>query len=374
MLQIVFKPELHRFDTARCFADGFSIGENDLIITNEFIYQPFFGGLSLSCDVIYQEKYGLGEPNDEMADAIIAEAKKLGPHRRIIGIGGGTVLDIAKILALKYASPVEKLYSRELPVLKDKELILVPTTCGTGSEVTNISILAFLKRNTKIGLAADELYADKAVLVPELLSRLPYGVFATSSVDALIHAVESSLSPKATDCTRLFGYRAIEIILSGYKKIAKEGPDARIPLLDEFLTASNYAGLAFATAGCGAVHAMSYPLSGTFHVAHGEANYAVFAGVIRGYLEISREGAIQNLAEEIARIMDCSYDSAFDRLFELLEQIISCKTLREYGANQEMLEDWAKEVLTGQTRLMNNNFVPLDYEHVLKIYRDIYSR
>ena len=373
MLQIIFKPELHRFENVRSFAETFSLGESDLVITNEFIYQPFFGALALPCNVIYQEKYGLGEPSDQMVEAIISDMKKMTPPRRIIGIGGGTVLDISKILALKHTSPVEKLYAGELPVIKDKELILVPTTCGTGSEMTNISILAFPGKNTKIGLANDALYADKAVMVPELLEKLPYPVFATSSVDALIHAVESSLSPKATDYTRLFGYRAVQMILNGYLKIAEEGPDARFPLLGDFLTASGFAGLAFGTAGCGAVHAMSYPLGGTFHVPHGEANYAVFAGVIREYLSIRRDGAIHLLEEEIGRILHCKSSEAFDRMFELLSRILSCKTLKEYGADQDMLARWADEVVTGQTRLMNNNFVPLDYGHVLQIYQGLYS-
>ena len=77
----------------------------------------------------------------------------------------------------------------------------------------------------------------------------------------------------------MFGYRAIEMILTGYMKIAKEGKEARIPLLNDFLMASNYAGIAFGNAGCAAVHALSYPLGATFHVPHGEANYAMFTGV-----------------------------------------------------------------------------------------------
>lgn len=78
------------------------------------------------------------------------------------------------------------------------------------------------------------MYADEAVLIPELLKGLPFGVFATSSIDALIHAIESSLSPKGNETTRMFGYRAIEMILTGYMKIAKEGKEARIPLLNDF--------------------------------------------------------------------------------------------------------------------------------------------
>ena len=112
------------------------------------------------------------------------------------------------------------------------------------------AILALNKKGTKKGLAVDEMYADSAVLIPELLGGLPFKFFAASSIDALIHAVESSLSPKGNEMTRLFGYKAIEMILNGYKIIAEKGEEARIPLLSDFLTASNYAGIAFGNAGC----------------------------------------------------------------------------------------------------------------------------
>lgn len=373
MLQIVVRPDLYYYDKVLDFAKEFSIGTGDLVITNEYIYRPYFGSLDLGCDVLYQEKYGAGEPNDRMVEAMISDMEKMGTHRRIIGIGGGTVLDISKIFALKYLHPIEKLFDRELPVEKERELILVPTTCGTGSEVTNIAILAFLTRNTKFGLADDAMYADKAVLIPEFLEGLPYPVFAASSIDALVHAVESSLSPKATPYTKLFSYRAIEMILNGYLKIVDEGKNARIPMLKKFLIASNYAGIAFGTAGCAAVHAMSYPLGGTFHVAHGEANYAIFKGVIDNYLEIKKDGEIAELAEHIASVLGCGEEDAFARMFEILDRILVRKPLKEYGADRKMLERWTEEVMDGQQRLMRNNFVKLDAEHVLKIYRELYD-
>ena len=273
MKMLSIKPTIYKFKTAEEFAAEFKIGVGDLVITNEYIYQPFFGKLNLGCDVLYQEKYGAGEPSDDMAEAMYKDIK--GDHKRVIAIGGGTVIDISKLFALKTVSPILDLYDGKTEIVKDKELVLVPTTCGTGSEVTNIAILALNSRGTKKGLAVDEMYADSAVLVPELLNGLPFRFFATSSIDALIHAVESSLSPKGNEMTRMFGYKAIDMILHGYKKIAADGPEARMPLLEDFLMASLYAGIAFGNAGCAAVHAMSYPLGATFHVAHGESNYAM---------------------------------------------------------------------------------------------------
>ncbi len=370
MQELLIRPTIHRIPTAKEFAEEFKIGEGDLIITNEYIYQPFFAPLNLKCDVIFQEKYGSGEPSDDMAEAIYKDIK--GNPKRIIAIGGGTILDISKLFALKEVSPILDLYDGKITPVKEKELVLVPTTCGTGSEVTNIAILALNSRGTKKGLAVDEMYADSAVLVPELLQTLPFSVFATSSIDALVHAVESSLSPKGNETTRLFGYKAIEMILKGYKEIEANGPEARIPLLEQFLVASNYAGIAFGNAGCAAVHALSYPLGATYHVPHGESNYAMFTGVMNNYMELKQDGQIAALNQFIADILGCSVDKVYEELEKLLNLLIQKKPLHEYGMKEEEIEAFTDSVLENQQRLLKNNFVALDRDRILKIYRELY--
>jgi 4-hydroxybutyrate dehydrogenase len=370
MKQLMLKPSIYRYSNSKEFAEDFQIGEGDLVITNEYIYAPFFGELNLKCDVLYQEKYGAGEPSDDMVEAMYRDVK--GAHKRVIAIGGGTIIDISKLFALKHVSPVVDLYDGKLPIVKDKELVLVPTTCGTGSEVTNVAILALNSRGTKKGLAVDEMYGDSAVLIPELVKGLPFKFFATSSIDALIHAVESSLSPKGNEMTRLFGYKAIEMILTGYQKIAAEGQDARLPLLEEFLTASTYAGIAFGNAGCGAVHAMSYPLGGTYHVAHGEANYAIFTGVMNNYMEIKQDGEIARLNRFIADLLGCDVKEVYPKLEELLNVILPKKALHEYGVTEQDLTDFTNSVMTEQGRLMANNFVELDRDRVYKIYKELF--
>ena len=250
--------------------------------------------------------------------------------------------------------------------------MLVPTTCGTGSEVTNIAILALNSRGTKKGLAVDEMYGDSAVLIPELLTGLPFRFFATSSIDALVHAVESSLSPKGNEYTRMFGYKAIDMILHGYMEIRDKGPDARIPLLDRFLVASNYAGIAFGNAGCAAVHVLRYPLGATYHVAHGESNYAMFTGVMKNYMEIKQDGEIAKLNSFIADILGCDVENVYESLENLLNILIPKKALHEYGVTEEDLVEFTDSVMTNQGRLMANNFVELDRDRVYKIYKELY--
>ena len=214
MKEIIWKPELHRFRSCKEFVEEFRLGASDLILTNEYIYQPYFRAMNLECAVLYQEQYGMGEPTDVMAEAILRDAAATGCSR-VVAIGGGTVIDIAKVLAVSDGEGVDDLYDKAPDLEKKRELIIIPTTCGTGSEVTNISILNRTRLGTKMGLVGPAMYADAAVLIPQLLEGLPFGVFATSSIDALVHAVESSLSPKATPYTKLFGYKAIEMLIRG---------------------------------------------------------------------------------------------------------------------------------------------------------------
>lgn len=374
MQELMLKPTVYRFETCTEFVRQFQIGPGDLILTNEFIYQPFFASMNLGCDVIYQEKYGAGEPTDVMAEAIFRDMPA--GFRRIIAVGGGTIIDIAKILALDTVLPVEDLYDGKIPVKRSHELILVPTTCGTGSEVTNIAILALTRRQTKKGLAHDSMYADAAVLVPELLKNLPFRFFATSSIDALIHAMESSMSPRSNETLRMFSYRAITMILNGYKKIAADGPEARLDLLDDFLLASNYAGIAFGNAGCAAVHALSYPLGAVYHVPHGESNYAVLTGVLKQYLEIRSDGEIKDLLSHMASILGCGQDASqnavLDELEHLLNILLPKKALHEYGVTKDDLLSFTESVMTEQGRLMANNFVPLSKDQVYAIYQGLY--
>lgn len=371
MIQVIMKPELHKFSTCKEFAESFTLGAEDLVLTNKYIYEPYFGELGLKVHTIFQEEYGVGEPTDVMAEEIMRDVSKTG-CKRIIAIGGGTVIDIAKAVAVATEeASMDALYSVMPNLTKRYELVIIPTTCGTGSEVTNIAVFNRTRMGTKMGLVGPAMYADQAVLIPELLYSLPFGVFATSSIDALVHAMESVLSPKATAYTKLFGYKAIEMIVRGYQKIVAEGRDVLKPLLDDFLVASNYAGLAFGTAGCGAVHAMAYPLGGKYHVAHGESNYAILCGVMKNYMELRQDGELAVLNKFLADLLDCEIANVYTELETLLNNVLPRKALREYGVTEEDLPEFADSVIKNQQRLLANAFVEMTYDLVLKIYSEL---
>lgn len=371
MIQVIMEPRLHKFLSCKDFVEEFKLGKGDLVLTNEYIYNPYFGKLGLEAATLFQEKYGMGEPTDVMVEAIVKDAAKH-DYQRIIAIGGGTVIDIAKVLAVAGDEGVDALYDAAPNFPKRRKLVIIPTTCGTGSEVTNISILNRTRHGTKMGLVGPAMFADDAVLIPELLEGLPFPVFATSSIDALVHAVESSLSPKATPFTKLFGYKAIEMIVTGYQKIVKDGKESRIQLLEDFLIASTYAGIAFGTAGCAAVHAMSYPLGGTYHVAHGESNYAMFTGVLKNYMEIKQDGEIAVMNNFLAKLLGCKIGEVYDKLEALLNNILPKKALHEYGVKESDIQEFTDSVMAKQGRLMGNNFVPLDADRVKKIYTELF--
>ena len=369
--EIIFAPTVYKFQTFAQMAEEFKLNERDVVLTNEFIYTPFMKDLGLKCHYVFQEKFGAGEPSEEMIQ-VMYDAIPYDSYDRVIAVGGGAIMDLCKLLGCKRPDTVHNLYFKRFPVVHEKDVIAIPTTCGTGSEVTNISILNRTRLGTKMGLVGPAMYADAAVLIPQLLEGLPFGVFATSSIDALVHAVESSLSPKATPYTKLFGYKAIEMLIRGYQTIAREGREARLPLLEDFLIASNYAGFAFGTAGCAAVHAMSYPLGGKYHVPHGESNYAMFTGVLKNYMEIKQDGELAVMNRYLAELLGCGVPEVYDRLEDLLNQILPKKPLHAYGVTEADLEEFTRSVMETQGRLMGNNFVPLDAARVLKIYTELY--
>ena len=364
------KTRLSKFDHFADFAREFKLSEHDLVITNEFLYEPFMKALDLPCHFIMQEKYGMGEPSDKMMNTILNEVKGI-EYDRVIAVGGGTVIDISKLFVLKGMEDVTDAFERKIPVVKEKQLVILPTTCGTGSEVTNISIAEITSKHTKMGLADDAIVADDAVLVPELLRGLPFKFYACSSIDALVHAAESYVSPKSNPYTRLYCRAAIETILDVFKGIAKEGPDYRFKRLEDMLMASNYAGIAFGNTGVGAVHALSYPLGGNYHVPHGESNYQFFTEVFKLYNAKKPSGDIAGLNELLCVRLGIN-ENPYPVLDELLGQLIPKNNLRTYGMMSEEIQGFTTNVLQTQQRLLANNYVPLTEDEIRDIYRILY--
>lgn len=371
MSKFVLKPEIRLYDQFKDFAEEFDLGTGDFIFTSPSIYEMFMKDLNLDATIVYRRDYGSGEPTDVMINKIIADMPKTG-IKRVVAIGGGSVLDIAKLLIFKDVDDVLDLFDKKVPFVKDKELIMVPTSCGTGSEVTNISIAELTTRGTKMGLADNALLPDYAVLIPETVKGLPFEYFVTSSIDALVHAMEAYLSPKANVFTDLYGEKAIDMLIQGFKEIVEKGPKHSLNLLEEFLIASNFAGIAFGNAGCAAVHAMSYPLGGIYHVPHGEANYTMLTEVFKLYNERKPEGKIAKINDILARHLNTSGDKVYDELEVLLNQLLPKKPLKEHGMKEEDIIAFTDIVVEKQQRLLGNNYVPLERDDFINIYTALF--
>lgn len=370
MYNFKLHPQIKGYQSFAEFAAQEELRANDLIITNEFIYDPFIKPTGVPCRTLFQEKYGAGEPNDQMIDAIRADIPQ--DTARIIAVGGGTVIDIAKVLTFTGDWSTEDIFTGRVVPEKSRSLTVIPTTCGTGSEVTNVTICELKNLQTKKGLALDTMYADSAVLIPEMVSTLPYKFFATSSIDAMIHAVESYLSPKAIPHSEAFSEKAIEMIVKAYVYVAENGAESWKDKTSEFLVASNFAGIAFGYAGCAAVHAMSYPLGGKYHIPHGEANQLMFAEVFRKYREKKPVGKLTQLEELFGKALGVSPDKALETLYALMEKILPRKPLREYGMTLEEFPVFADSVIEGQQRLLKNNYVELSRAEMIDIYNACY--
>jgi len=363
-------PQIHIQALLDGFLQEFAVGKEDIILTDRCIYEPYLADKDLPCRIIIQDDLGPGEPTSDKVNAIYALAKE-SSYTRVIGIGGGTVIDIAKLLCLADLSDLLGIFQGRTPIRRDKELIIVPTTCGTGSEITNISIVAFNDLNIKLGLARDDIFASHAVLIPELLSGLPGRVFCTSSVDALIHALESYLSPKANTFTRFFAADAIKTILRGYRLLSEQGEQARPGLLKDFLIASCYAGISFSNAGCGAVHAMSYPLSGEYHLPHGEANHQCLIEIFKYYYTKNPEGDLKNLLVLISAELGGKPKDALAALEKLLDSLIQRKSLSTFGMTEAKAEEFAETAEKTQQRLLGNSYVPMNVPDMAEIYKKL---
>lgn len=367
------KTEIEEYSTFEEYAKLAELGEKDLVLCGKHTFDQYLAPLSLGVQTLFREKYGTGEPTDGMVDAILDDLREK-EYDRIIAIGGGTVIDIAKAIAV--AGPEDKvddLYDHVADLKQVHPLTIIPTTCGTGSEVTNISVINRVSKGVKMGLAAEAMLPDKAVLITNMLDSLPYKVFATSSIDAMVHSVESFLSPNGCSISRIFSTEALKLILSGWKKyMAEGGGDAWKNYAADFLKASNWAGIGFGYAGCAAVHACAYPLGSVYHIPHGQSNQLMFRDVMVKYTEIQPKGRINDLEELIAEVLGVEAKDALNALYELMDLVLKKEPLSSFGVKEEDLPVFAKDVIQTQQRLLKNNYVALSEEDLLAVYKAAY--
>lgn len=369
-MKFALRPQLHGHDTFAVFTDAHAVNARDVIFTQRILHDTFMQ--DTPAQFLFYDDFCDGEPTDRSVNEMLVAIRKL-DFDRLIAIGGGSILDSAKVLALKSDSDVARLFAAGVQPERKVELVLIPTTCGTGCEVTCVAVLDFPAIGSKMGKAFDSGFADHAVLIDELLSKIPYQVFATSSADALVHAMEIYLAPTANEYTDMFCMAAIRSILQGYMRIVRHGREVIQQDARAYLTASNMAGIALANILAGGVHAIAMHFGSAHHVPHGEATRLFLPPVFKIYYRKAAEGKIANIALVIAEVLGTSANDGnpFDALDALLSQVVPTKRLREYGMVESDADLYAAKVIETQQRLLVNNYVTLSNEEISGIYAEL---
>ncbi|MGO1870472.1 MAG: iron-containing alcohol dehydrogenase, partial [Halomonas sp.] len=298
-----------------------------------------------------------------------------GQHDSVIAVGGGSGMDIAKCVAVyaHYEGPLEGLFGENKVAQREVPLIAMPTTAGTGSEVTNIAILSDKVQKMKKGIVSDCLLPDVAIVAPELTLSCPRSVTAASGVDALVHAIEAYLSNFATPITDALAVKAMNLIIHALPK-AFANPN-HLQAREDMATGSLLAGLAFGNAGVGAVHALAYPLGGRYHLAHGVTN-ALLLPFVMEWNKLACVERFRGIAvafdEPVAGLSDDAVaDAVIKRMHKLCADVEIPAGLRSFDIPESAIPELAAEAIKVE-RLLRNNPRVLTLADIEAIYHDAY--
>ncbi len=314
------------------------------------------------------------EPDPKATTVLAAvEIAKANNIACVIGFGGGSSMDVAKVIALLAASdqPIEAAYGVNQATGTRLPLVLVPTTAGTGSEVTAVSILTTGTEEKK-GIVSPIILPDIALLDAELTIGLPHHITAATGVDAMVHAIEAytSKSPNNNPISKALALQALDLLGANIRTAVSDG--ANIQARKNMLLGSMLAGQAFANSPVAAVHALAYPIGSLFHVPHGLSNALVLAEVMRfnipdcatAYAELAPhifpDIATNRSAEEIC-------DDFIEQLIQLNVDLGLEKGLRQVGISESDLDRLASDAMN-QTRLLVNNPREVTLQDARQIY------
>lgn len=312
----------------------------------------------------------VADPPESIILTAVEEAKAAGVDG-VVSVGGGSSLDTAKLIAVLAGSkqPIEEMYGVGLVTGSRLPLVLAPTTAGTGSEVTPISIVT-TGTNEKKGVVSQQLIPDWAILDAELTVGLPAHITAATGIDAMVHAIEAYTSKfKKNVVSDCLAREALRLLGANIHKACKNGEDR--DARSSMLLGSMLAGMAFANSPVAAVHALAYPLGGHFHVPHGLSNALVLPYV----LEFNMEGASEQYAEigpiifpELAgkSVEEIGKDMV-EGFKKMGPELGMQSKLAEVGVNHNNLPMLAEDAMK-QTRLLVNNPREMTYEAALNIY------
>lgn len=292
----------------------------------------------------------------------------------VLGLGGGSSLDIAKLMAvlLPGTQSLSEMYGIGQVKGGRLPLVLVPTTAGTGSEVTNISIIT-TGETTKMGVVSPQLYADYVLLDASLTIGLPKLHTAATGIDAMVHAIEAYTSKhKKNPLSDALAREALRLLGANLLAACRDGGngDAR----EAMLLGAMLAGQAFANSPVAAVHALAYPLGGHYHVPHGLSNALMLGPVLRFnartaaplYAELADVLGVPGQGDSATRS-----DAFVGHMEHLMNESGAPRRLRDVGVTDNALAMLAADAMK-QTRLLQNNPVEMTEADALALYREAF--
>ncbi|WP_369788210.1 iron-containing alcohol dehydrogenase [Rouxiella sp. WC2420] len=295
----------------------------------------------------------------------------------VVGVGGGSVLDVAKLLSVlckQGALSLDALLAGEKPLHRTASL-LIPTTAGTGSEATPNAILAIPEKQTKIGIISPVMIPDYVILAPELTTSMPAHIASSTGIDALCHLIECFTATIANPVSDNYALIGLKKLFTSLETTLNE-PENLAARLD-MLWASYYGGAAIAHSGTHLVHAMSYPLGGKYHIPHGVANAILLAPC----MAFVRPAAVTKFAQAYDLLPDANRQldqqqkslALVEYFSALVKRLKLPASLEELGIGSDHLPSLVNAALDVQ-RLMKNVPMPVSAEDVRNVYLTLFPK
>lgn len=292
----------------------------------------------------------------------------------LIGVGGGSILDAVKILSVMRTNDksIREMIGTNQVDKPGVPTVLVPTTSGTGSEVTPNAIVTFPEEELKLAVVSDYLLPVLSVIDPVLTLSLPQPITAATGMDAFTHSFESYISNKANPFSNLFAIESMKLIARSIVRSYEDG--ASLDAREDMLLGSMYGGLALTASGTAAVHALAYPLGGKFHIAHGVANAMLLPHVT----QVNMDSIVRRMPEIAAAIGLNTASLSAERAAELVMEQIYVWTqklsipqnLADYGVGEKDLDGLTEAALKVK-RLLDNNPKVLGFDDIKGIYQKL---
>ena len=346
-----------------------------LIVTDPGLVQiglldPVRESVARGCDEVSVFSDVTADPSESVVEAALHTLMSASADG-VIGLGGGSSMDVAKVVAVLATGQqsLPELYGVDQVTSERLPLVLIPTTAGTGSEVTPVAVIT-TGATTKAGISSARLLPDVAVLDPQLTLGLPPHVSAMTGIDAMVHAIEAFTSKvKKNPISDTLARRALQLLAGHQRRVLSHPND--MAAREAMLLGATLAGQAFANAPVAAVHALAYPLGGHYHMPHGLSNALMLPAVLRFNAPVC-----EALYLDLATLLPQPVGPGVEGFVVWFEQLIADaglpQSLFDAKVPEQDLPMLASDAMQ-QQRLLVNNPVTVDESAALALYRSAWE-